>query len=164
MACRGVHFALTADDVQHLLAAVGDDDAVLEFIQEDIEERWDEDWLQETDKAWDAIHRCLTDGSLSFDAITPRHKCILGGRQMYSGDDYIISFLTSDEVREVAQAIAPFGEAELRDRYFKIDEEDYGVPVSDQDFEYTWGWFEPLKAFFVKAADAGRPVVFSVDQ
>lgn len=164
MACRGVHFALTADEEQRLLAAVGDDDAVVELIQEEIEERWDADWLQETDKAWDAIHRCLTDGSLSFDATNARHKCILGGRQLYSGADYIISYLAADEVREVADAIGPFGEAELRERYFKIDEDDYGVPVSDQDFEYTWGWFEPLKAFFAKAADAGRSVVFSVDQ
>jgi len=50
MACRGVFFALTAKDVKRLLAAESDDD-VLEIVEEEIEERWDEDWLQETDKA-----------------------------------------------------------------------------------------------------------------
>ena len=164
MACRGVHFAITSNDAQRLLALAGDDDAVLELVQEDAEGRWDEDWLQETDKAWDAIHRCLTDGTLTSDASIARHKCILGGRHLYSGDEYIISFLMADEVRDVSEAIAPFGETELRDRYFMIDEAEYGVPLSDEDFEYTWEWFETLKEFFAKAADADRAVVFSVDQ
>jgi hypothetical protein len=121
MACRGVHFALSAGEQQRLLAAAGDDDAVLSVILEDIEQRWDNDWLQETDKAWDAIHRCLTDGTLSFESISPFHKCILGGRQLYNA-------------------------------------------LSDEDFGYTWGWFEPLKEFFARAAHARRSVVFTVDQ
>ena len=33
-------------------------------VIEEIEDRWDRDWLVETDKAWDAIHRCLTGGTL----------------------------------------------------------------------------------------------------
>jgi hypothetical protein len=40
MGCRGVHFAITKNDVDRLLAAPGDD-AVLEIIQDDIEERWE---------------------------------------------------------------------------------------------------------------------------
>jgi hypothetical protein len=164
MACRGVHFALTADDERQLLAAGGDDEAVLDLIVEDIEDRWDEEWLQETDKAWDAIHRCLTDGTLSFESTSPLHQCILGGRQMYSGDDYIVSYLTAEEVGQVAQAIASIDEVTLRDRYDQIDEDDYAASLSQEDFDYTWGWFEPLKLFFAKAADAGRAVVFAVDQ
>ena len=164
MGCRGVHFALTDGDEQRLLSAAGDDDALLDLIQEEIEERGDKEWLQETDKAWDAIHRCLTDGTLSFAPKSARHKCILGGRRMYSGDDYIISYLTADEVREVAEAIAPITETALRERYFKIDESDYDEPVSEEDCGYTWDWFEPLKTFFAKAAAANRAVVFTVDQ
>ena len=37
---------------------------MLDIVQEEIEEPWDEEWLLEMDKAWDAIHRCLTDGRL----------------------------------------------------------------------------------------------------
>src|SRR5215470_7370445 len=105
MACRGVYFALTDEDAKRVLAAAGDDDALIELIQEDIEARWDTNWLAETDKAWDAIHRCLTDGRLSFESSTPRHMCVLGGRQLYEGDDYIISFVAPDQVKEVAAAI-----------------------------------------------------------
>jgi len=59
VACRGVHFAITESDAARLLGAP-DDTRVLEIIQDEIEEQWDEEWLYQTDKAWDAIHRCLT--------------------------------------------------------------------------------------------------------
>ena len=57
MACRGVHFALTVEEREQLLALVETQGDVIGFIQEDIEEQWDTEWLCETDKAWDAIHR-----------------------------------------------------------------------------------------------------------
>ena len=86
MSCLGVHFAITETDASHLLAATGDE-AVLEYIQEVIEDRWDEDWLYQSDKAWDAIHRCLCDGSLASDRGTyPLKLAVLGGRQLYSKD------------------------------------------------------------------------------
>ena len=164
MACLGVHFALTKEDEQQLLAAAGDDQAILNLVQEEIEERWDEEWLLETDKAWDAIHRSLTDGTLSIAPESPFHKCILGGRQMYSGDEYIISYLDADDVKKVAEAIGPIAEAFFRERYFKINESDYGVPISEEDFGHTWELFDPLKHFFSRAAAANRAVMFSVDQ
>src|SRR4051812_34991553 len=43
MACRGVHFALTPDEMGRLIAA-GDDEALMAVIDE-IEDRWDRDWL-----------------------------------------------------------------------------------------------------------------------
>jgi hypothetical protein len=64
----GVHFAITSEQERSLLAAddEGDRDAVAELLEE-IEEFWDDDALKvDTDKAWDAIHRCLTDGTLDF--------------------------------------------------------------------------------------------------
>jgi hypothetical protein len=46
----------------------GDSDAVGEIIEE-IEESWDDDGLKvDTDKAWDAIRRRLTDGTLDPDS------------------------------------------------------------------------------------------------
>jgi Domain of unknown function (DUF1877) len=66
MAGRGVHFALTAEEEARLVDEPdGDDDHLIDVLGE-IEERWDRDWLVETDKAWDAIHRCLTDGTLNY--------------------------------------------------------------------------------------------------
>lgn len=85
MARRGVHFAITVDDLTALRSAEGDG-AVMTVI-EAIETRWEKEagLICETDKAWEAIHRCLTDGRLTFDGGTdPLRLCILGGEQLYA--------------------------------------------------------------------------------
>ena len=152
MGCLGVHFGLTAEDEALLVDEFHTSDELREILAE-IEERWDSEWLQETDKAWDAIHRCLTDGTLNYDN-TPLHKCILGfDNLLYEGDDYIINYLSADEVKEVAEAIKDFDKTWMRQRYFAIPA-DYAVPLSEEDFEYTWGWFVPLRAFFQKGGSA----------
>ncbi len=53
---RGVHFAVTADELTALRSSRGDQ---LEERLEDLEERWDEEWTLETDKAWDPVGRIL---------------------------------------------------------------------------------------------------------
>ncbi|MDV6031735.1 MAG: YfbM family protein [Phycisphaera sp. RhM] len=164
MACRGVHFALTDEQQSQLLAIVESQGDVIGFIQEDIEEQWDTEWLCETDKAWDAIHRCLTDGTLSNDNSTPFHWCVLNGSQMYVGDDYIVSFVDASSVKQVSSAIAPLSESEFRARYNAIDPNDYGMALSDEDFEYTWSYFTALRDLFSRAATSNRSVLFSVDQ
>ena len=86
MSCLGVHFALTEKQLQLLTEASGDEElrAVIEGIEE---EEWDESYTQETDKAWDAIHRCLSDGSLNPGAGSyPLNRTILGGSHLYQGE------------------------------------------------------------------------------
>jgi len=170
VACRGVYFALTEDDVKKLIGANGDVE-VREVIQEDIEQRWDEQWLQETDKAWDAMHRCLTDGTLVCKGKSILEKCVLGGKQLYRGDDYIFSFLTPDEVKEVYEALKPIEQKWFRKKYFGLkkkflffDLTEYDGPLDEVDFEYTWSYFEDTRKFFEKACKARRAVVFTVDQ
>jgi len=84
-----VHFAITSEQERLLLAAddEGDRDAVDELL-EDIEELWDDDALKvDTDKAWDTIHRCLTDGTLEPEGGEyPLSYAILGGRHLH--DEY----------------------------------------------------------------------------
>jgi hypothetical protein len=165
LGCLGVHFALDPADQEKVLAA-DDDEALLDVIQDDIEERLDDDGFSfQTDKAWDAIHRCLTDGTLTFGpGGSALSYCILGGRPLYSGDDYIVSYVEPQQVAACAQALRAISRAELRSRYFALDPEEYGYPLSDEDFEYTWGNFEGLPEFFEKAAKAKRPVIFTADQ
>ncbi|HEV3260399.1 MAG TPA: YfbM family protein [Gemmataceae bacterium] len=167
MACRGVHFALTAEQASRLMDTPGmDNDGLLAFVEEIEEgpngEGWDDEWVQETDKSWDAIHRCLTDGQLERGR-TPFHKCILGSDNLYEGDDHIMNFLSPEEVKEVAAAIKDIDRHELRRRYDAIDTESYGE-LSDSDFEYTWSWFPHLRDFFQKAAASNRAMLFTVDQ
>src|SRR5512141_534136 len=119
MACRGVFFALSVADEKKVLAAASDE-ALIEVIQEDIEERWDAEWLVEVDKAWDAMHRCLGDGSLS-SGPTPLFMCVLGGRQLHEGDDYIVSYLSGAEVKTVATALVGIDREWFARRYKALE-------------------------------------------
>jgi hypothetical protein len=165
MACRAVHFAITNDDLQALRDA-GSDAKLIEVIQEVIEERWEksEGYVCETDKAWDAIHRCLTDGKLEFENGTdPLRLAILGGEQLHSGDDYIVALVTHDRLRSVADALAAVTPEFIRDRYVALPD-DYETEKSSEDCNYTWGWFSDLPESFDRAEKAGRHVIFTVDQ
>ena len=78
MSSRGVHFAITRRLMNQLLKAAFEsdskpkerDEAVLELVN-DIEEQWDKDGLFETDKAWDGIHRCLTEDNTPKGRLNP---------------------------------------------------------------------------------------------
>lgn len=48
MSCRGVHFAITDEDLELLLAAQSDEE-LLGLVSDGIEARWDEEWLVQTD-------------------------------------------------------------------------------------------------------------------
>jgi len=163
MACRGVLFAIAEHDAQRLKTAQGNDDAVRNIIQEEIEAAWDEEHLCATDKAWDAIERCLA-GTARGDG--PLSMCMLGGEQLHRGDNYIVSLLTPEQVRQVAEAMKPIDREWLRLQYSKIDPADYGAPgsLNQQDFEYTWDYFQSVRSFYLKAAAENRWSIFTVDQ
>ena len=163
MSSRGVHFAVTPAQARQLLAAKSDR-KVMELVEE-MEEAWEEPFVVETDKAWDAIHRCLTDGSLLYvSGEYPLNHCVCGGRQLFRGRDYTVSFVSAAQVKDVAAALARITRAWMRKRYDLIDPEDYDeVEMGDEDFGYTWENFLDLRRFYKKAAEAGRAVIFTVD-
>jgi hypothetical protein len=161
MAGRGVHFALTNSQSQAVLTA--DDDDELMSVIAAIEEEWNEEYLAQSDKAWNAIHRCLTDGSLLYESGQyPLNHCICGGQQLYSGEDYTISFISAVQAKDVSAALSQITESWLREQYFSIPQDDYGV-LSDNDFQYTWMWFQEVRDFYKKASDEDRAVIFTVD-
>lgn len=145
------------------------------LIQEDIEKRaWkrthrqsSDPWRCETDKSWDTIHRCLTDGKLGWDnGEYPLKLCIFGGEQLYEGDDYVVSLILPHEVKDLARAMKQVTKKWMRTRYDAIDPQDYdyGLHMGEEDWEYTWGFFKALVEFFDKAAKANRAVIFTVSQ
>lgn len=135
----GVHFAISAEQERSLLSAddASDFDAVAELLEE-LEESWDDARLKvDTDKAWDAIHRCLTDGTLDPDGGEyPLSHAVLGGRHLH--DDYYVVYVSPDQVRDVANAIRGVEREWLRRRFDAINDPDYSGAHDDQDFEYTW--------------------------
>lgn len=167
MSCLGVHMALSDDHVAALLAKAHDAER-LAFLQQVLEPAYfaePQTHLAESDKAWDAMHRALTDGGLRDDGGEyPLGYVVLGGRSLYDGDDYIIRLKSPAEAKDVAAAIAGIDEAAFRARYDAIDADDYGMDLDDEDFGYTWEWFQRVRELFATAAAEGRHVLFSADQ
>ncbi len=124
----------------------------------------DDGFICESDKAWDAIHRCLTDGSLTFKGgNNPLRLCILGGEQLLQSDNYIVALVEHDRLRQLADALAAVTPKFVADRYWAIAD-DYQEPKSNEDCQYTWDWFSDLPSFIDRAEKAGRNVIFTVDQ
>lgn len=96
MGCLGVHFALTAEDVATLRGFDSEEDR-LNHLQEVIEEEYmdrevQEPMYAESDKVWDAMHRVLSNGLLSWEGgLYPLNHAILAGELLYTGSDYIMS-------------------------------------------------------------------------
>lgn len=167
MGCLGVHFALLDDEVEGLTSKVSDAER-LAYLLEEIEEKYfadHRDWLAESDKAWDAMHRTLTDGELGWDnGEFPLNHVVLGGEILYELDDYIMTLKTPEEVQEIAKALIQITEETFRKNYFEIDEDEYGFPVDESDFEYTWSWFQGVRKLYDRAALAHRWVLFTASQ
>jgi hypothetical protein len=169
MACRGVHYAITDEEMRSLLrlAADGEDEVLAETAEDFFTgERQEQGFLAESDKAWDAMHRCLGDGLLDDigEGATPMNWCVLGGRNLHGGDDYIICLVPPDQARQVAAEIGKLSKDWFRDRYFALDPNEYDGPRDEDDFEYTWSNFQDVRRLYQNAAKAGRAVVFLTDQ
>jgi hypothetical protein len=94
MGCLGVHLALSDPEVEHLRSLPDELDR-LDYVVEDLEDAYFDDreeYLAESDKAWDAMHRALTDGQLKWDGGEyPLNHVVLGGELLYTQPDYIMS-------------------------------------------------------------------------
>ena len=167
MGCLGVHFALTEKEVAEL-RSLPDEQGRLDHLKEIIEEAYFNDYPDlkaESDKSWDAMHRALADGQLTWDGGRyPLNHVVLAGELLYTESDYIMSLKTPQQVRDIAAALPAISEAEFRERYFAIDAASYGFPLSEEDFGYTWDWFRGVRELYGRAAREGRYVLFTADQ
>jgi hypothetical protein len=135
-------------------------DTVAEILEE-VEETdfYTDDLRVETDKAWDVIHRCLSDGTREpGGGEYPLSHAILGGRHMH--DDYYVCYVTTAEVQDVAVASRGIDEATLYRRYDQIND-DYQQSGDEEDFRCAWENFADLRDFYNRAAAAARSVFFT---
>ena len=167
MGCLGVHFALTEKEVAYL-RSLDDEEARIEHLQQVIEENYFgeyPDLKAESDKSWDAMHRTLADGELTWEGgAYPLNHTVLAGELLYTQSDYIMSLKTPKQVRDIAPALRVITEEEFRRRYYAIDARSYSFPLSDEDFEYTWHWFQGVRDLYARAAQEGRFVLFTASQ
>jgi hypothetical protein len=188
MACRGAFLGLTREQIDEVLTRGGGEDLIehLEDLCDQavyIQEREGKVYWQETDKAWDAMHRCLAevpppppesdgdqedDDSASVDhGSYPLKLAVLGGRPLYTVEtdypDYLVHLVEPHEVKDLAAALASITRDQLRAKY--LHHCDGAFPeFGDEDFEYTWEWFEATREFYIRMAAEGRAVIFFVDQ
>ncbi|MGW4032611.1 DUF1877 family protein [Streptomyces sp. NPDC004838] len=200
----GRHFALEPAEAERLARSGSDE--VMAYV-EAIEEEWDDTWTVDSDRAWVALHRCLTDGTLTFGGGPyPLSYAFLGGRLLTAsahalptgptgpgtgtatatsaatgtgiatgaahdagdGCDYIVTLVDPAQTREVAAALAALREAWLRERFFgpglePAARDDHRGSGGEPDFPYTWERFLDVRAFYARAAEAGRAVLFTAD-
>jgi hypothetical protein len=169
MSSRGVHFAITDEQMRQLLRASRQgNEGVLDLMAE-IEEDWDERHLVETDKGWEAIHRCLTNDNTPWGELNrrkgsyPLRLCILGGTRLYKSWDWTITLVRPDQVPAVAEALKKVNKKWLRERFFALDPKACRYPITEEEFAYLLSCFKGLPQLFARAAKEGRAVVFSVD-
>jgi hypothetical protein len=167
MGCLGVHFALSEAEVE-TLREIDEEQDRISHVQEVIEEKYfanHKDLLAQSDKAWDAMHRVLADGELTWDGGDyPLNHVILAGELLYTESDYIMSLKNPGQVKDIAAALAPLTAEDFRRRYFSIDPETYGMDLSEEDLTYTWEWFQSVRELYIRAAAVGRYVLFTADQ
>jgi hypothetical protein len=172
MACRGWYTALLPAEAATITTAA-DVDVLLAKL-EDLYSIADADGrILSVDKSWDAMHRVLCGGWLDTKHGDPMLRaCVIGGRQLSSRRDWIVSFVDSPLVIEVVKAIAGIQEDWFRDQYFALHRKPagwfgvhrYEAELTQEDFDYTWAYFVDVRDFYGRAADRGLSTVFSVDQ
>ncbi|MGV3661972.1 MAG: DUF1877 family protein [Prosthecobacter sp.] len=145
MACRGSLLALTDADVSELVSLTADGAAMMEFINGTLYIRCMNEWSVDLDKSWDAIHRCLTNGQMQPDVTNPRGMCILGAQEIEPSDEWIVGLCFPENVQSVHEAIGNLGREWLSERYWNLPKEEYGVYMSEEDFEHTWDYFQAAK-------------------
>jgi hypothetical protein len=160
----GMHFAISYDQAMKLLQCKTDEDLV-EMVEEEVEEVSTEENSFQTDKSWDAIHRCLSNGTLDVRQGTrPLNLAILGGNILNKEPEYLVALLTPTEVKQVAEALSQVTEDWMKKKYFDQKFPDYAGEKSEEDWEYTWGSFDGMPEFFASAAARKQHVIFTVDQ
>lgn len=162
MAGRGGFEAISPGDVERLLA-------------QPFAERWDfiEDGMQVAfgipmDKAWLAIHRALSDGTL-FGTLgePPLDMAVLGDHLICrtEADDFVY-LKHSPEVIVIAEALRNVSHGEFRDRLAALPEADedaeaFGLDLVPEDIEYVGPYFEDMREFYQRAAAVELAVLFS---
>lgn len=164
MAGRGVHFAITTEELNKLRSFESDDEKI-EYVHEVLEERWEDGFVCETDKAWLAIDVCLNHGDYSYGHPDPVCRAVLSGEDLIEDDvgEYII-VLDALEVRECADHLAGVTSEEIAERFRQLyDAGNEHLRNEPDEVEYVVDWYEPLVEFFGRASEVGRCVIFSVD-
>jgi hypothetical protein len=160
---RGYHIALTRDHAKRVFNQQ-DDESLRSFLNELITspEMKKTGRVLDTGTAWNAIHRCLTDGELD-PAVGefPLNHTVLGGKQLHKGDDYAATLIRPDITPFVAEALNEIREPQFREKFFALNPNSYGLPIDEKSFLAVWLAVTNLRVFFDAAAENLEAVIFT---
>lgn len=188
MSGRGLHLALS-DEEFHTLRLLSEPEQV-EHIGNVLETaKFGSDDACETDKSWAYIHAALTgsdpDGPLQFPEPRPaqpnsflgalfgkksvavesadaRHA-ILGCEALLLAEDYYIGLIPASDVLRVSSALQSVSTDDLGQRVRAVHESYKASGSADEAVDYATGWYSGLVAFFSRAANTNKHVIFTVD-
>jgi hypothetical protein len=170
VACRGVLYAIGTDDAHALLAVAAEAASEREVVDAASEDDRDEASRRALDKAWYGIDCCLHHlvEDLHDPALAPgADRCVLGGRPLTNGEDWIVTLWEPAEVQAGMAILAKVTEASMRRAYAAWDAEgtkEYPGYGDEDDFQYIWSYFQEARDLAAEAAGAGRAVLFIADQ
>lgn len=119
------------------------------------------------DKAWEPIHRCLTEdhsprGALDYEAGQyPLDLCVFGGDQLLGDEFRTLSLIDPDAVPYVAEALEDVSKPWMRERFFALPDDQF-YEIDEEMFEWMWEHFLKLLPFFEQAAKDEQAVLCTV--
>lgn len=162
MSNAGIFFALGALELAAMEARVsaGDQRAWAEDAYTELQTN-SPSRILDVDHSWDAIHRCLGDGSLKEEpAEYPLQAVVLGGTPLGDDKGLIMRLNVPPIVQKLAPEVVSIGEAAFRSCYFSIPADSYLIVPNEADFQYTWDYFQQVQLFYGRAAENGEAVLF----
>jgi hypothetical protein len=160
---RGFHIALSREHAKRLFA-IKDDASLLQFLEElkakpEIKKSGR---ILDCGAAWDAIHRCLTEGELDPAAGEfPLNHAVLGGKELHRGADWTAVLVRPDMTRFISDALEELNEDDVRKKFLALNPQSYREPIDEKHFMQIWIVLQDLKVFFQAAAENLEAVVFT---
>lgn len=114
------------------------------------------------EKAWNAIEFVLD--RLAQEKRIPRISALAGGEETgIEFDNGPCWYRTPAEVKDIARVLGTISKEEFRKGYLPEAMVKAGVypgiwerPEREENFDYVWGWFEKVAAFYGEAAVRGE--------
>jgi hypothetical protein len=118
--------------------------------------------ILEVKRTWDAIHRCLTEGTLDVEAGDfPRNHVVLGGKKLHNGDDYVAVVVRPDMVTFIAEALHEIKEPDFRKCFFALADKGYDQPINEKEYSFIWHTIQEIRAFFEYCDEERFAVLFT---
>ncbi len=159
----GYHIALSREHAKRVFGSKDDPSLVglIEELKNDKALRANSQVL-EVKRTWDAIHRCLTEGTLDPEGGDfPLNHVILGGKKIHHGDDYVAAVIRPDMVTFIAEALREVKEPEFRKCFFALGDQGYDQPINEKEYSYVWHAVQEIRTFFEFCDEERFAVMFT---